>query len=268
MYKRVIIITMVAATIFSACKTTSKISIIERPIATVLAQRILQIQHSQPNFSTANVSKMSMALNLNNRDLNVSATIKIRKDSALHISIQPFMGIEMFKLELSPDSMMIFDKMNRKFYAVDYGYFNSRFGVQVDYYSLQSLISSQLFCIGKKDLVADSCTFLNLNDGKCSIDYQSKNILQSSQILSDNTIQQVILKGKNSNYQMQTNYADYAVVNAVNFPHKISMLITNPKSKVSCDFSLQKFEFNNGVKFSTASKAHYSRGDVNELLKK
>jgi len=268
MNKRFIIITLVAALVVSACKTTSKISKIEQPAATVLTQRILQIQQAQPNFSTANVSKMSMALNLNNRDLNVSATIKIRKDSALHISIQPFMGIEMFKLELSPDSMIIFDKMNRKYYSVDYGYFNSRFGVQVDYFSLQSLISSQLFCIGKRDMVTDSCTFSNLNDGKCSIDYKSKNIFQSSQILSDNTIQQVILKGKNNNYQMQTNYADFAVVNAVNFPQKISMLITNPKSKVSCDFSLQKFEFNNRVKFSPSSKAQYSRGDVNELLKK
>ncbi|MEI8085770.1 MAG: DUF4292 domain-containing protein, partial [Paludibacter sp.] len=261
MTKRVIIITMVAALLFSGCKTTTKITKIEFPAATVLAQRILQIQHSQPNFSTANVSKMSMAINLNNRDLNVSATIKIRKDSALHISIQPFMGIEMFKLELSPDSIIIFDKMNRKYYAADYVYFSTRFGVQVDYYSLQSLISSQLFCIGKKNMLADSCTFANLNDGKCSIGYQSQNIFQSSQILSDNTIQQVILKGKNNNYQMQTNYADFAVVNAVNFPQKISMLITNPNSKVSCDFSLQKYEFNNALKFSPSSKAHYSRGD-------
>ena len=81
-------------------------------------------------------------------------------------------------------------------------------------------------------MIAYSCTFSNLNDGKCNIGYQSNNILQSSNILSDNTIQQVILKGKNNNYQMETNYADFAVVNTVNFPQKISMLITNPKTKV------------------------------------
>lgn len=269
MNKRVIIFTTVLALILSACKTTSKIAKVETPTtASLLSQRIDQIQNSQPQFSTANASKLSLALNLNNRDLNVAASIKIRKDSALHISIQPFMGIEMFKLELAPDSIKIFDKMNRRYYVVDYGYFSTRFGVNVDFYSLQSLISAQLFCIGKKNFIADSCTLLNLEDGKYSIGYQSDNILQSSQILANNTIQEVLLKEKNNNYQMQTNYTDFAIINEVNFPQKISMLITNQKSKVTCNFSFQKVEFNNKLKLIPSSKTHYALGSVDQLLKK
>lgn len=268
MNKKIIFFTIFAALLFSGCKTTKKMVKSELPIVNVLTDRIIQIQQTQPQFSTANVSKMSMALNLNNRDLNVSATIKIRKDSALHISIQPFMGIEMFKLELSPDSMRVFDKMNRRYYVVDYGYFSKRFGVQVDYYSLQSLISGQLFCIGKRELMPDSCTLSMLDNGNMSIGYQTPTIMQSSQILSNNTIQQVLLKGKNNNYQMQTSYDDFAVVNAVNFPQKISMLITNQKSKVTCDFAVQKVEFNNRLKFSPSNSTNFARGDVEQLLKK
>lgn len=269
MNKKVIIIIMVLALIVSACKTTSKIAKVGVPTtASLLSQRINLIQNSQPQFSTANASKLSLALNLNNRDLNVAASIKIRKDSALHISIQPFMGIEMFKLELAPDSIKIFDKMNRRYYVMDYGFFSSRFGVNVDFYSLQSLISGQLFCIGKKDFNADSCTLSDLAEGKYSIGYQSESILQSSQILSNNTIHEVLLKEKNNNYLLQTNYTDFAIINAVNFPQKISMLITNQKSKVTCDFSFQKVEFNNKLKFTPSSKVHYALGNIDQLLKK
>jgi len=268
MNKKIVFFTMIIAVVFMACKTTNKIVKSEVVKVNALSDRIVQIQQSQPQFTTANVSKMSMALNLNNRDLNVAATIKIRKDSALHISIQPFMGIEMFKMELSPDSMRVFDKMNRRYYVVDYGYFSQRFGVEVDFYSLQSLISGQLFCIGQRNLLPDSCTLSELDNGKLSIGFQTQSIVQTSQILLNNTIQQVLLKGKNNNYQMQTSYDDFALLDKVNFPQKISMLITNHKSKVTCDFAVQKVEFNSKLKFSPSNSTNYFRGNIDQLLKK
>lgn len=268
MNRKVILIAIVASVLFASCKTTKKTIKSELPNVSTLADRITQIQQSQSQFTTANVSKMAMTFNLDNRDLNVSATIKIKQDSALHISIQPFMGIEMFKLEMSPDSMKVFDKMNRRYYVLDYSYFSTRFGVDIDYFSFQSLISGRLFCIGQRELIPDSCTLSMLENGNWNIGYQNKNILQSTQILSNNTIQQVILNGKRDQYQMQTSYNDFAVVNAVNFPQRISMLITNKKNKVSCDFSIQKVQFNDQLKFSSSNTAHYTRGNVDQLFKK
>ncbi len=268
MNKSIFYYTLLMIVLFSACKSTSKITTVEIPVVSELNERIKQIQFSQPQFSTANVSKMAMAINLNDRDLNVSATIKMRKDSALDISIQPFMGIEMFKVELSPDSMRVFDKMNKRYYVLDYKYFKTRFGIDVDFYSLQSMISGQLFCIGKKELVIDSLTLSAHENGKYSIGYQNENILQNSHILSNNTIEQVVLKDKDNKYQMQTNYENFAMVNTVNFPQKISMHITNQKSKVSCDFSVQKVEFNSKVIFSPSSQRIYTRSNIDLLLKK
>ncbi len=91
---------------------------------------------------------MSLALDLLDRKVNVSASCKFYKDSAMHISIQPFMGIEMFKAELNPDSIIVFDKMNRRYYVINYNYFTERFGVDIDFNSLQALISNQFFCVG------------------------------------------------------------------------------------------------------------------------
>ena len=113
---------------FTSCKTVKTISkpSMEKKI-NPMVQFIEQVQKNQPEFRTANVSKMAMELQMGERNLNVSATCKIRKDSALYLSIQPFLGIEMFKAEFTTDSIKVFDKMNRRYYSADYLYFSRRF---------------------------------------------------------------------------------------------------------------------------------------------
>jgi len=258
---------LLAVLVLVSCKTTRTISKTGTKEANPVIQVIEQVQKAQPQFKTANVSKVSLELQMKERTFNVSATCKIKKDSAIFISIQPFLGIELFKAELTVDSMRVFDKMNRHFYAVDYSYFSKRFGVDVDFYSLQGLLTGQFFCIGKKAIQTDSCKLVTLN-GKNSIEFVNNNMLQSTAISAANTIDQVLLKAKNSNYEFQTDFADYVLVNGVNFPQKISMTASGEKTKASCNFSILKVEFNSDLKLQGASPDRYTRGNIDDLLKK
>jgi hypothetical protein len=233
-----------------------------------VAQVIEQVKKTQPEFKTANISKMSLAFNVNEREVNVSAVCKIKKDTAIYVSIQPFMGIELFKAELMPDSMKVFDKMNHKYYVTDYGFFSKRFGVDVDYYSIQALLSAQFFCVGKKEAIPDSCKLNNLISGVNNIEFNSEKMLQNTEISPLNLIQKVVLKAKNSDYQLQTDYLDYTMVNGVNFPQKIALQATNQKTKASCDFSILRVEFNSDIKLIPTNSDRYSRGDIDQLLKK
>jgi hypothetical protein len=271
MKQRIAIITVFAVLILSACKTTHTITKSIPPAAITtnrMSQVIEQVQKIQPQFKTANISKMSLALEMGERKINVSATCKIRKDSAVFVSIQPFLGIELFKAELTVDSMRVYDKMNHRYYVVDYDYFNKRFGVNVDFYSLQSLLTAQFFCIGKKEIQVDNCKFEALTAGQNKIEYENNNMLQSSVVSPLYIIQQVILKAKDSNYQLETDYANFTVVNGVNFPQSISLLASNQKTKAACEFSILRVEFNTDLKFSPINPDRFTRGDIDQLLKK
>ncbi|MFT3752351.1 MAG: DUF4292 domain-containing protein [Paludibacter sp.] len=262
-----IIIPLFILLAFSACKTTKSIARKEVRTENPVAKTIEQVQKNQPQFRTANVSKMSLEMNLGERTVNVSAACKIRKDSAMYISFQ-FFGFEVYKAELLTDSMRVFDKMNRRYYVADYSYFSKRFGVDVDYYSLQSLLAAQFFCVGKKEVQPDSCKLVALDNEKSSINFETGNMMQSTQLSPLNVIQQVILKAKNSNYQLQTTYTDYANVNGVGFPQKIALLASGEQTKASCDFSIQKVEFNTDLKFLPTGTERYTRGNIDQILKK
>jgi len=268
MKQKFIIFSVFALLIFSACKTKRSVILTEGLEGSPVAQLIAKVQATQPQFKTANVSKMSLEFDMNERNVNVSATCKIQKDSAIYLSIQPFMGIEMFKAEIMPEKIVVFDKMNRKYYVTDYAWFNSRFGVDIDFNSLQALIFNQFFCVGKKEILPDSCKLTPLASGRNKIEYETQAMLQVTETGSTNTIQQVLLKGKITRYQLQANYEDFTVVNAVNFPQTIKMLANNEKTKVSCNFSILKVEFNTDLKFIPSNTERYSPGDIDQLLKK
>jgi hypothetical protein len=252
--------------IFSACKTTKTISKGNVRAINPAVELLRKVQANQPSFNTANV-KMTLDLNLNERRVNVSANCKIRKDTAIFVSFQ-FLGFEVYKAELMPDSMKVFDKMNRRYFVVDYSYFSNRFGVDVDFYSLQSLFTAQFFCIGSKDIHGDMCKLTEATADQKSIDYETDNMLQSTLISPLNVIQQVILKAKSSNYRMETSYADYKDVNGINFPQKIAISATNDKTNASCDFSILKAEFNTNVVLQPLSTRNLTRGDIDQILKK
>src|ERR1035437_206001 len=129
MKQKTLITFMLAMLILSACKTTRLVTKTNVPTtkSNAVAQVIKQVMKVQPQFKTANVSKMAMTFNLNERQINVSAACRIKKDSAIYLSIQPFMGIELFKAELMPDSMRVFDKMNHRYYVTDYGFISRHF---------------------------------------------------------------------------------------------------------------------------------------------
>lgn len=269
MKHKIAISVVLAVLILTGCKTTKTIAKTEiKQQANPIAQVILQIQNNQPHFKTANVSKMSLGLDVNDRKLNVSATCKIRKDSAIFLSIQPFMGIELFKAELTTDSMRVFDKMNHRYYIVDYSFFQKRFGVNVDFNSFQSLLTAQFFCVGKKDVQTDSCKLTPLTNGLNEIDFNTTVLTQSTTISAANIIQQVILKTTNSNYQLQTDYSEYAVLNGVSFPQKIVLQVNGQKAKNVCEFSILKVDFNTDLKFVNTNPDRYTKGDIEQLLKK
>ena len=67
---------------------------------------------------------------------------------------------------------------------------------------------------------------------------------------------------------METNYADYTLMNGVSFPQTISLSATNDRTKVACEFSILRVDFNKEIRFSPTNPDRFTRGDIDQLLKK
>jgi hypothetical protein len=67
--------------------------------------------------------------------------IRIRKDSVIWLSFTPALGIEVFRIMLTQDSVKFINRMNSTFFAGDYNYVNQYLNTNIDFDILQSFLT-------------------------------------------------------------------------------------------------------------------------------
>ena len=79
MKNKIIVFTVLCLLIMTACKTTRLVTKPAFSTTNAVAEVIEKVVKVQPDFQSANVNKMSLAFNMNEREVNVSAVCKIKK---------------------------------------------------------------------------------------------------------------------------------------------------------------------------------------------
>jgi outer membrane biogenesis lipoprotein LolB len=80
--------------------------------------------------------------------------LKMIRNDRLQISIQPFLGIEAFRIEIADDSIKILDRMNKRFVADSYQHLKRDMDIDFNFQNLQALFTNQLFIPGQNQLSA------------------------------------------------------------------------------------------------------------------
>lgn len=226
------------------------------------------VQQKQPAFLRAYAKKMSVSIDAFGRQMNVSATCKMVTDSAIHISIMPFFGIEMFKLEMTPTSMIIIDKANKRFFESNYGIFYEKLGVNINYDAIQSLISNRLFIPGKK--VFEPEKFEWKND-------TSRNVLstQFDKIIEDVTVDfaferivELLFKTVDNTASLQTNYSGFSSFGNYVFPRTIRMELLTETQRSVLNFNIDDILFNENFEMKSTNLLRFTRADIRSFFKK
>lgn len=271
-----IIVFVVALMTFTACKTTRtvmKTTLPDKEQKEVIheltdSEMVQRIQNAQPAFHTANASKMSVYVDFKGRQMDVKASCKIVSDSALYLSIQPFFGVELFKLELTPTTFILVDKMNKMFYESNYSIFRNTLGITVNYNAIQSLISNRLFIPGNRVFLPDDFKWKNNLPGNTLV-HQNQSI--DEEVMVDTAISHIaelVIKSIDKAYTMNTEYSDFKEKDGILFPHKIFIDGNNVDSKSSFHFTIEEVQFNRPLIMEPTNLSRYTRGDINSFFRK
>ncbi len=77
---------------------------------------------------------------IGNNSNSFKVNIRIRKDSLIWISISSIVGVEGARVEITPDTIRLMDKINSVYYISDIDSLSEKFDVDADFETLQSLI--------------------------------------------------------------------------------------------------------------------------------
>lgn len=110
----------------------------------------IRINHHSTKFLIEQLSKNEFKFNHLSTKANFEyndgkkksfkAHLRIKKDSAIWMSITPLLGIEMARILITKDSIKFMNRVNKEYFIGDFSYTNKHFGSDLDYQMLQALL--------------------------------------------------------------------------------------------------------------------------------
>ncbi|MDR0811342.1 MAG: DUF4292 domain-containing protein [Paludibacter sp.] len=251
--------------LFAACKSKQQLVTAPAKLKGATEQIIRQIQANEPQFRTANISKIALNLSVSGKNYNVSANCKMVKDSAIYLSVlMPFLGTEMFRAELTPQNIRLFDKMNNVVYEMDYNFFELQSGLKINFSNIQALLSNTFFTLGcRQPCIADCQRELS------QIVFEKSGIKQSVAIDNLFRIVSVNFITTSYNYNFSADYDTFSKVEKTkfSFPYKIKIAAGSPSRQINCVLNISKVEFDTNITLTPLNANVYKKGNIKNLIK-
>lgn len=271
-YRHILIICLLSAVAFTGCKPKQKIvystSPVEDKAHNELFNDIISSEFPYRTFS----AKLNMGMTSGTKSFSSRANIRIIKDEALQISIQPLFGVEMFRIYMNPDTVFLLDRMNKRYVLESITTLKELYPVGFDYYTMQSLFTNALFVSGKEKIdpadyrsfsynrASDQNYHITAQDAESGIDY-------SFTVNGDDRITFTHLMQPQKKYYMQWGYHNFAVLNNTIFPHKMDVTLSSASRKIDAELVFSDVATGDPILLTLNVPSGYTKTSVDEILK-
>ena len=97
--------------------------------------------------------KMKLTASANTQSISANCNVKIKKDKFISISVVlPILGIEVARMEIDHNGLLLVDKWHKKYLTFSNEDIKNMCGIELNYYSIQALMTGHLFIPGEKHL--------------------------------------------------------------------------------------------------------------------
>ncbi|MDR3193810.1 MAG: DUF4292 domain-containing protein [Tannerella sp.] len=153
------------------------------------------------------------------------ANLKIRKNDWIQVSVQPLLGIEVFRLELCPDSVWIIDRLNRRYLAENFARLADSVQVDFNFYNLQALFTNQLFLPGERQVPENAVDRFGWERTETGYTLQTRDGAEWSYLFTagkDEKLHASEIADSVSHHSTLWEYADFRPVGTQLFPMKVN----------------------------------------------
>ncbi|AHW61764.1 protein of unknown function [Draconibacterium orientale] len=271
----------------SSCKAPSELAVVEaRPISTnKLLKRIeqnafdydyLTIKRINCNFSSSQ-SKAAFKINL-----------KAKKDDRILVSISK-LNIPVGRVLLTPDSVKYVNYIDRNFFIDDYSYLSSFLNIDLDFATIQSIISNNAFSYRNDPRDKDFKTFdaliednqyvlqsektrklSKLEEKENKAERRLKRLNDQALILqkmffnpASFALNRLLISDKTNDRNMNLVFDDYTKVENKEYPGTIEMNFHSPEEEIEMKIRMSGFSTEKITSFSIKIPEKYEEIRVN-----
>lgn len=217
-------------------------------------------------------AKMSLVVDLNGKGpTRVSGSLRMKRDEVIQLSIAPILGIEVARAEISPEGVLVMDRMNKRYVQVSFSELKSLAKADLDFHTLQALFLNELFLPGKKTLTPrDVSAFAVRPDNENAV-IEVRNpkrfVYRFRTDTNDGLLKESHIGLSGTNYGLDWRYDKFRPLEKKQFPGYMQVSFEGGKKPVTAAFELSRLSTNSDWQAHTEVPAKYKKVELQDLLK-
>ena len=129
--------------LLTACNTQKKVY--KAPIKEEGEEYLISKMKANESKFTTFKSKALITVVNDGRLIDMKANIRMRRDSAIWVSLTVGIGLEAARILLTKDSVLFINRLEKKFFAGSYEFINQMINAKVDFDIIQALLTGNDF---------------------------------------------------------------------------------------------------------------------------
>lgn len=257
---------------FTGCKSSETATKASTAIARVNKMDFFdQYLTSLPNFHYLN-ARLNVNIETEKKELSSRVDLKMIRNEAFQLSVQPFLGYEVFRIIFTTDRMLIIDRLNKWYVDEDYATLKEKLPVGLNFYSLQALFTNQLFLPDSKDINLRDAKSFDMHIGERAYELSAKDALDFHYrffVDNEEKLLSTQLSDKSSRYQLFWNYRSFETFTRNSlFPKQMNVnLMFNGMSKGKLDINYAKMDTGGAVEIDFTIPRKYERVPYEIIIK-
>jgi hypothetical protein len=256
--------------LFAACKSTAGTSGSDARIMKTEEAFFASVLDHTFRFETFS-ARLKLEFKSPEKEMSSRAQLKMICDDRIQLSLQPLLGIEMFRIELTTDSVKILDRMNKCFMTESYDNIKLKSTIDFNFNNLQALFANNLFMPGESDLSAGQFRRFRMTKDMHSVSLKIKDktgMLYTFTADEDEKLQSTSIHDKSEKHALRWDYSDFRAIDNQRFPFRMEAELTSDDKKqgiVTLTFSLP--EINSPLNTDFNIPAGYKQAPFSQIIK-
>lgn len=244
-------------------KRTAKKQIVTQADTTLTASDVIERTIlNNTTFRSMNISKFDLNVQFGQSSYTLRGSLRVITDSIISLSIQPMLGIEVVRIDFTPDYFTIYDKMNHRYSETPYDAMYIGTGIPFDYQAVQSMFSGHFYSIPHRDKHSFSLaqntdsTYVLVGNDNLNNMFQYFEINFGSFLVNISGLQ----KGHSQSLPYAITYCDWRTVKRkYNYPYNISIELDHNKFYFIANASIEEIVFDEEVNITRINLERYTR---------
>lgn len=220
----------------------------------------------------AMTAKMALSIDWEGKGTTkVNGTLRIKKGEVVQLSIAPLLGIEVARAEISPDGVLVIDRMNKRYVEVSFAEVKALANADLDFHTLQALFLNELFLPGKDDLTSRDASSFRVEVGLDGVTLDVKKAKRFSYRFLTQAPEALLKESciglMNTPYRLKWEYAGFRPLDAKLFPSEMQVSFLGAKKPVKTSFALSRLSTNADWDAHTEVSKRYEKVELEDILK-